>query len=85
MNWVLTVNSSVRKTLKRISRTDAERIVKAFEELTINPYAGDIRKMEGEDDTWRRRIGAYRIKYEVQTAERIIRIFEISRRTSKTY
>ena len=85
MNWVLTVNSSVRKTLKRISRKDAERLVEAFEELTINPYAGDVRKMEGEDDTWRRRIGAYRIKYEILISERAIRVFEASRRTSKTY
>ncbi len=85
MNWALIVNESVRKTLKRIPRPDAERIIKALEELTINPYAGDIRKMEGEDDTWRRRIGAYRIQYEVLTSERIIRVFEVSRRTSNTY
>lgn len=85
MNWVLIVDSSVRKILKRIPRPDAERIIKIFEELTVNPYAGDIRKMEGEDDTWRRRIGTYRMKYEVRTSERTIRVFEVSRRTSKTY
>ncbi len=85
MNWGLIVNSSVRKTLKRIPRPDAERIVKILEELTANPYAGDIRKMEGTDDTWRRRIGEYRMKYEVRTSEHIIHVFEVSRRTSSTY
>lgn len=85
MNWVLTVENSVRKILKRIPRPDAERIVKIFEELTVNPYAGDIRKMEGEDDTWRRRTGAYRMKYEIRISERTIRVFEVSRRASKTY
>ena len=85
MNWVLIVNSTVRKALKRIPRKDAERIVEIFEELTVNPYAGDIRKMEGENDTWRRRIGSYRIKYEVKTPERTIQIAEVKRRTSNTY
>ena len=85
MNWVLIVNSFVRKTLKRIPRKDAERIVQVFEELTVNPYAGDIRKMEGEDDTWRRRIGSYRIKYEIKTSEKIICVLEVIRRTSKAY
>lgn len=85
MNWALIVNSSVRKTLKRIPRPDAERIIKVLEELTANPYAGDIRKMEGEDDIWRRRIGAYRMKYEVRTSQRIIHVFEVNRRTSNTY
>lgn len=85
MNWTLIVNSSVRKALKRIPRSDAERIIKILEELAINPYVGDIRKMEGENDTWRRRIGEYRMKYEVRTSERIIHIFEVGRRTSNTY
>ena len=85
MNWVLIVNAPVRKVLKRVPRKDAERIVAILEELTINPYAGDIRKMEGEDDTWRRRVGAYRIKYEIRTLERMIRILEVKRRASNTY
>lgn len=85
MNWTLIVNSSVRKALKTIPRNDMKRIVDIFEELTINPYAGDIRKMEGEDNIWRRRIGAYRIKYEIQSQQKLIYIFEISRRTSNTY
>lgn len=85
MNWVLTVNSSVRKLLKRIPRKDAERIIHIFEELTVNPYAGDIQKMEGEDDTWRRRIGSYRMKYEVKISQKAIHVFELARRTSNTY
>ena len=35
------------------------------EKLPLNPYAGDIKKMEGEEYVWRRRVGAYRIFYEI--------------------
>ncbi len=62
-----------------------ERITAAIKEFAINPYAGDIEKMEGEKDTWRRRIGAYRIFYEIHTARKIIYIFEIKRHASNTY
>lgn len=85
MNWVLIVNSSVQKILKRIPHKDAQRIVYILEELTVNPYAGDIRKMEGENDIWRKRIGSYRMKYEIQASQKVIRVLELTRRTSNTY
>ncbi|MDP3778850.1 MAG: type II toxin-antitoxin system RelE/ParE family toxin [bacterium] len=85
MNWNVTVNSSVHKTLKRIPRTHARQMIEVFDELSIDPYAGDIRKMKGEEDVWRRRIGSYRIKYEIQTPQKIIRILEVTRRASNTY
>lgn len=61
------------------------RIAEALKELRSDPYMGDIEKLEGEENSWRRRIGAFRITYEVDAKEKIIRIFKIKRRTSTTY
>ena len=85
MSWIVIVDASAKKRLKRIPKDDARRIIDALEECAVNPYAGDIEKMEGTDDTWRRRIGAYRIKYEVRTKEKVIYVFDVARLTSKTY
>jgi len=85
MSWNLIVNSSVHKILKRIPRKHAKQIIEFFDELSVSPYAGDIKKMEGEEDTWRRRIGSYRIKYEIQHPQKLIRVLEVIRRTSNTY
>ncbi len=85
MNWDLIVDSFVRKRLERIPKRDAERLFTAIRELVINPYAGDIEKMEGEESTWRRRIGAYRIIYEIRAAKRLICVSDLQRRTSSTY
>ena len=41
--------------------------------------------MSGEDNVWRKRVGAYRIRYELIKEEKIIYVFQIERRTSKTY
>jgi len=41
--------------------------------------------MKGEENVWRRRIGAYRIFYKIRVSEKIILVFKLERRTSKTY
>jgi len=84
-SWVLQTDPSVLKQLKKISRKDAERILFTIESMAFGPYQGDIQKMKGEKDTWRRRIGSYRIFYEIFQKERIVVVFKIQRRTSHTY
>lgn len=85
MNWELRLRTRVRKTLARFPKKDQRQILIVFKELSVNPYAGDIEKIEGENNVWRRRVGAYRIFYEVFPKEKFIYIFRIRRRGSKTY
>lgn len=85
MSWELIVDNLARKQIKRIPKKDAERILSAIRELAVNPYSGDTERMKGEDDTWRRRVGSYRILYEIRTGKRIIYVFDVRRRTSSTY
>ncbi|MEK7579838.1 MAG: type II toxin-antitoxin system RelE/ParE family toxin [Patescibacteria group bacterium] len=85
MNWTVLIDGYAKKYLKRISRKDADRIRETLKELQYNPYAGDIEKVEGQKDAWRRRIGSYRILYEVYGDKKIIYVSEIKRRTSSTY
>lgn len=66
-------------------RDNAKKILSVIKLLPINPYFGDIQKMKGEDNIWRRRIGSYRIFYKLKLNEKIILVFHLERRTSKTY
>ena len=84
-NWVLQIDPEVDKTLKKLPQKDCQRIVTAIESLSTNPYGGDIQKMKGEENVWRRRIGSYRVFYEVLLAENIIHVFHVERRTTQTY
>lgn len=84
-NWDLQIDPSVLKVLKKIPRQYAEAISNIIRFLPFDPYFGDIQKMKGEENSWRRRIGVYRIFYKIKTAERIILVFKVERRTSKTY
>ena len=84
-NWDLQIDPSVFKALKKLPRHNAEVILEVIRLLPADPYFGDIQKMKGETNTWRRRIGAYRIFYKVKITERVILVFSLERRTSKTY
>ena len=84
-HWELRIDRSVKDTLKRIPRHDMIRIMEVFHTLPKDPYFGDIKKMKGEPDVWRRRIGSFRIFYRIKLESRLILVFRVERRTSKTY
>jgi len=85
MNWKIKIAKRVLKQIKRISKKDAQRLLFILDELSKNPYQGDVEKMEGEQNTWRRRVGNYRILYEIFPKQRFISVFDIRRRTTTTY
>lgn len=85
INWVLQIDPSVLKSLKKFPQKEARRIVEAIESLPNNPYEGDIQKMKDEENAWRRRIGSYRVFYELLPDENIIHVYHVERRTTQTY
>lgn len=84
-NWKLEIRDKIYKDLEKIPGKDRDRIIFTVEQLPLNPFAGDVEKMKGEENSWRRRVGTYRIFYELKARERIIYVFRIERRASKTY
>lgn len=83
-SWVLQVDPNIHKFIKKIPRRDAERILLSLEDLGKDPFAGDVKKLSGTD-LWRKRIGSYRLFYEILTSKKMILIFSLQRRSSKTY
>ncbi|OGZ97753.1 MAG: hypothetical protein A3J10_02740 [Candidatus Sungbacteria bacterium RIFCSPLOWO2_02_FULL_54_10] len=79
------IDPDVFKTLRKIPRYDAEALLAVVRLLPADPYFGDIQKMKGEENTWRRRVGAYRIFYKIKVAEKVLLVFRVERRTSKMY
>ena len=84
-NWDLKIDSSVLKTFAKIPRKYALTLNSIIKDLPSNPYFGDIQKLKGEDEAWRRRIGKYRIFYKIKNIERVILVYKVERRTSSTY
>ncbi|MBI2041534.1 MAG: type II toxin-antitoxin system RelE/ParE family toxin [Candidatus Nealsonbacteria bacterium] len=85
INWKIEVRERIYKDIEKFPQNDKMRILQFFEAISLNPFSGDIEKMKGEENVWRRRVGAYRIFYEILSEDRVIYIFRVERRTSKTY
>lgn len=85
MNWELLVAAQARKSLRRLPRNIVSRLLEVLDQISADPYAGDIRKIKGYDDTWRRRMGRYRITYSIFVVNRIISVTDIEIKTDNTY
>lgn len=84
-NWASEINDGIYKYLAKIPREDSRRILDLIANLANDPFIGDIEKIKCEKDLWRRRIGSYRILYELYRDLKIIHITNVERRSSKTY
>jgi len=50
-----------------------------------NPYHGDVQFLKGSDNALRRRIGDWRIFYDLEPEHKVIVVTGIKRRGSNTY
>jgi mRNA interferase RelE/StbE len=84
MEWTVVLAGPARKALKRVPQGDRARIEAALAGMECDPFHGDIRKLQGLPG-FRRRVGNWRILFEVNLERRHIVIAAIERRTSTTY
>ena len=84
MEWTVVLAGPARKSLKRVPASDKTRILAALAEIEEDPFQGDIRKLQGLPG-FRRRVGNWRILFEVVLERRQVVVAAIERRTSTTY
>ncbi len=76
---------------KAINKSDSKlkkRLKNLFEKLKQNPVPVrefDLRKIAGEEDTYRIRLSSFRTTYTVYWEQKIIRVTKIKRRKESTY
>jgi mRNA-degrading endonuclease RelE of RelBE toxin-antitoxin system len=84
MEWTVVLAGPARKSLKRIPASDKTRILTALAEIQQDPFQGDIRKLQGLPG-FRRRVGNWRILFEVLLERGQVVVAAIERRTSTKY
>jgi len=50
-----------------------------------DPFQGDVKRLQGQSTAWRRRVGNYRIIYDLYFDQRLIVVHGVVRRSSTTY
>ena len=71
---------SAAQELKKLPREVVGRILKAVEQLSIEPYPSGVRKLVGAEHTYRIRVSDYRIIYTVMASALIIEIIRVGHR-----
>jgi len=85
MTWNLQLTGPAQKDFRRLPQKDQERVKSALLAMQADPFQGDIKRLQGQSTAWRRRVGNYRIIYDLHLEDRLIVVSGILRRTSTTY
>ncbi len=79
-SYEIEVSRSAEKQLRKLPRSEQERIVQAILPLAQNPIPRGARKLSGYDDVFRIRVGHYRILYSVSGGTLVIIVLKIGHR-----
>lgn len=85
MAWNLQITGPAQKEFRKLPAKDQTRVRDALLAMQQDPFSGDVKRLEGQSVAWRRRVGNYRIVYDLHIDERLIVVAGILRRTSTTY
>ena len=69
------------KFLSKLEKGGKERVFKRIKELGNNPFPSDVKKLKGERDVYRVRIGDFRVLYRVIPEDDVILIFRVDKRS----
>ncbi|MCD4846067.1 MAG: type II toxin-antitoxin system RelE/ParE family toxin [Methanosarcinales archaeon] len=69
------------KFLSKLDRDGKERVFKKIKELGNDPFPSDVKKIKGERDVYRIRIGAFRVLYKTISKDDTILIFRVDKRS----
>ena len=85
MTWKLSITGPAQKDFQKLPQKDQERVKAVLIAMQADPFQGDLKRLKGKATAWRRRVGNYRIIYDLYFDERRIIVSGILRRTSTTY
>ena len=80
-SYAITFARSARKELEALTRPLIARVLKRIEELADDPRPTGCRKLVGQTNLWRIRIGDYRVIYEIDDGKRLVDISAIRHRS----
>lgn len=78
--YELKVRNQVTKYLDKLDSPTRKRLVKGIYELAEDPFYGDVRKLGGYASMYGKRIGDFRILYEVARNELVVDVVKLKPR-----
>ena len=73
-SYRIEVSATAEKQIRKLSREDQLRVLRAIRPLASEPIGPGTRKVRGYDDVFRTRVGTFRVLHQVQK-RRLLVIF----------
>ena len=80
MAYEIIIKPSAEKSFSKLEKSQQIKIIKAIENLTINPRPQGFKKLKSLAELYRIRVGDYRIIYSIDDNVLIITIVKIGHR-----
>ena len=84
MSYKVEILKGALKQLKKLSPEVQERIQAKIDELATEPRPNGVKKLKSQENTYRIRVGDYRILYDIFDDVLLVTVVEIGHR-SKVY
>jgi mRNA-degrading endonuclease RelE of RelBE toxin-antitoxin system len=87
MTWAIELSAAAEKDLRRLPRDRQARMLRAIDEMERDPFAGDVKVLQGPEwkGRYRKRVGPYRIIFTLKHKSSVLAISAILVRSEKTY
>ena len=78
--YVLVIKPAVEKQLRRLPNKIHQRVLSTLEGLKVDPRPRGCKKMKGEGNLWRVRVGDYRVVYTIKDDQLIVLVVRVAHR-----
>lgn len=75
MNYEINIRKKAMKFIRKQDSKQQQRIITAIYKL---PLEGDIKKMQGEDNLYRLRVGDYRVLFEMCPRDNTLTLIDVT-------
>ena len=80
VNYSIEISRSAEKTLTKLPKDKLRKVISAIKVLAVNPRPAGCRKLSGQINVYRIRVGKFRIIYEVVEKKITIIVLKIGHR-----
>ena len=85
MAWRVVITGPAQKDFRKLPQKERARVKAALLSLESDPFMGDVKRLKGSPSAWRRRVGNYRLLFDLDFDQHLVVVSAILRRTSTTY
>lgn len=80
MAYQILLKPRARRDIEKLPKVASERVAAAIDALANDPRPPGVKKLQGDDNLWRVRVGAHRIVYEIHDGRLIVLVIRVAHR-----